>query len=292
VEPLSKDGRQVQVGDYQIVRKLPAAGQDLALGIKDDAAAIEHQLVLSSHQVAEGDVDDVVGRPRGEHALPRRALAGMVGRSRDVDHKLGTGQRLGIGGTGRHPDVLADVHPELQRALAGRDHQRLLTGAKIAVLVKDGVIGQVGLVVDGSDAASVKHRGGVVQVVVPMAKADDGRRAHRCPGDALETGLVGCHKAGLEEQIFRRVAGHRQLGQGHQIGAQVPGAADGAHDLALVAGQVSHGSVDLGQGDAHTVHSQSPCTIPLHNPLASPAGDRWCILPQVIAACNSGPTEL
>ncbi len=264
MELLAKDGGQVQVGDDQVFLELPGAGDDLAALVEDHAAAVKDEFVLPADQVAESDENDVIGGAGGQHALARGALAGMVGRGRDVDHHLRPGQGLRLGRPGGVPDVLADVDPD--HRLAQAKDQRALPGAKVAVLVKDAVVGQVGLVVGSRHPPVVQHGGGVVDVVCAVDEPDDRRNGRRAlPGaDALRRARSLCdplqrlhvvlHKAGLEQQVLGRVAGHGHLGKGDQVGAQRAGAGDAVDDFALVAGQVPDGGVDLGQGEAKGGH--------------------------------------
>ena len=75
-------------------------------------------------RVAEQDRRQVVARALDEHPLALRALAGVVGRGRQVHDHLRAGQRLGGGRRPRLPDVLADREPDRDavraRTVAGR----------------------------------------------------------------------------------------------------------------------------------------------------------------------------
>jgi hypothetical protein len=57
-----------------------AAGEHRALVVDQQRVAVEHQLVLTAHQVAERDGAQVVARALDHHLLALDALAGLVGR--------------------------------------------------------------------------------------------------------------------------------------------------------------------------------------------------------------------
>jgi hypothetical protein len=243
VEPLAKDISHIQVDNDQLFGELPAPGDDLPPLVQGHAPAIKDEFVLSADQVAERNVDDIVGRPGSQHPLSLGALAGMVWRGRDVDHQLRPGQRLGLGGTRRVPDILTDVDAD-DRAVQ-RKNQGALANPKVTILVKDGVIWQVGLVIHSRHLAVVEHGGGVVQVVSSVDKTDHNSDAGRRSGDPLQASEVCRHKAGFEEQVFRWVAGYGQFGKGHHVSALFPGVSDIIQDLFLIASQVTHGGIDL-----------------------------------------------
>ena len=177
VELLAEHRRQIQVGDNQLFAELPATGHQLPSRVENDAAAVKDQLVLPADQVAECDKNQVVGGAGGQHPFPGSRFAGVVGRGRDVDHHLRPGQRLRFARPGRIPDVLADVDADGQRPQG--DHEGLLPGPEVAVLIKDGIVRQIGLVVDGCHLALVEHGGRVVQVIGPVHKPDDAGDACR-----------------------------------------------------------------------------------------------------------------
>jgi hypothetical protein len=55
----------------------------------------------------------------------------------------------------------------------------------------------------------------------------------------------------LEQQVLRRVARDRQLGEEHELGARVAGLGDPGRDPLLVAAEVPDDAVQLGEGEAH-----------------------------------------
>ncbi len=186
---------------------------------------------------------------------PKLTLAGVEGGGVDVHDELGPGAALDLGGTHRVPDVLADVHPDAD-AVDDEDGA-VLAGAEIAVLVEDAVVGEEHLVVDAHQLAVGANGGGVEDVAVSIGEAHHygdllGGLHH------LAHGLdVALDEVGLEEEVLRRIAGDDELGEGHQVGAQLPGAGHEVKNPGGVALQVAHGGVDLGHGQAQGAHGES-----------------------------------
>src|SRR5207253_7988944 len=63
--------------------------------------------------------------------------------------------------------------------------------------------------------------------------------------------LVGAQEVALEVEVLGRVAGNAELGEDHEVGARVAGAADPLGDLGGVGIDGADGGVDLGEGEAH-----------------------------------------
>ena len=80
--------------------------------------------------------------------------------------------------------------------------------------------------------------------------------------------------AGLKQQVLGRVAGERQLGEGHQLGAEARARSRQAIS-SHVALEVADGGIDLGQRDPEAAHgddsSPSRRSIPFRGPLRRPA---------------------
>ena len=187
----------------------------LAVLVHDQARAVEHQLVLTAHHVDVGDAHQIVHGARRDHLLAEAGLAGVVGRAVDVDDELGAGQRLDGGRPRRIPDVLADVDGE--RRVARHEDRRLGARLEVAVLVEDAVVRQVLLVVNPDAAAVVQHRGGVEDVVplVDEARRRPTARARRASTSSSARRLASMN-ARLEQEVFRRIAGDRELGKRHE----------------------------------------------------------------------------
>src|SRR5439155_25308146 len=104
----AENALRLEIAVQQVLFEQLRAGQDVTALVEDDAAAVEHQLVLPADEVHRGQHDAVVGGPSRQHSLPAVTLTGMVGRGVDVDDELGASGRLLDDRSGRIPDVLAD----------------------------------------------------------------------------------------------------------------------------------------------------------------------------------------
>ena len=238
--PLEVDGRE-----RQRLGELRRAGDQPALVVEHDRVPVEDQLVLAADHVAERDRAEVVARPLGQHALARGALAAVVGRGARVDDQRRAGQRLVGRRRARDPQVLADRQadprvPELQ-------HRAAVAGLEVALLVGDAVVPQPGLAVDRLDLAVGQHRDRVEDVLAALGEADDGHDPLDPGGDRVERLARAAQEVLLEQQVLGRVAGDRQLGQQHQLGAAVARRLDVARDPRRVALEVADVAVDLGE---------------------------------------------
>ncbi|MBA7587686.1 hypothetical protein ES708_29718 [subsurface metagenome] len=107
----------------------------------------------------------------GYHPFPQIHLAEVIGRGAYGDDNLGPGAGLGGSRTILVPDVLADV--DTQPDAADSIDRALVTGAEIAVLIKDAVVGQKYLVIDAGELAVVNYSRRVIDVLSGINKAND-----------------------------------------------------------------------------------------------------------------------
>jgi hypothetical protein len=68
--------------------------------------------------------------------------------------------------------------------------------------------------------------------------------------DLVERRHVLIDELGTKEEVFRRIPGQDELGEGDQLGAHVPRLTQEIDHPLGVSGKISHGGVDLGEGDA------------------------------------------
>jgi hypothetical protein len=61
-------------------------------------------------------------------------------------------------------------------------------------------------------------------------------------------------KAGLEQQILRRIAGDGQFWEGHEVGLGLARFLDPRLDQARVADNIPDGRIDLGHGNSERPH--------------------------------------
>jgi hypothetical protein len=234
------DGR-----DDQLFAELLAPGQDAALVIDHERMAVEHELILPPDEIAEGDCGDVVTRTLDQHPFALGALTDVIRGGRDVDQQRGPGQRLVGGRWPRLPDVLADRQSD--QGVAELDQRAAGARLEVALLVEDAVVGQKHLAVDRLDRAAGEHGAGVVDIVGALREADQRDDSPRCRRDPLQRCPRVSEKMLLEQQIFGRVAGDRQLREQDQLRPRLGRGVESGDDLAFVAQDVAHGRIELAE---------------------------------------------
>src|SRR5581483_260546 len=220
--------------------------QQLASRAEDAAVAVEDELVLPADRVDVGDEGAVVGRALGDHPLALDSLGRVVGRAVDVDQQLRAVLRLPRHRAGGIPAVLA--HGEADANAVLLEDRALVAYREVALLVEDAVVRQENLVIDRLDLAVADERGRVEDLTLLIDEADDRRDAARRGDDRFELLEVVAHEGGLQDEVFRRIAGEGELGEAHDVGLRFARLVDAADDESRVAGQVADDGVDLGQG--------------------------------------------
>ena len=84
-----------------------------------------------------------------------------------------------------------------------------------------------------------------------MRRADERGDAARRPGDPVDRAPRGADEPGAEQQVFRRVAGDRELGEEHDVGVLVAGALQPVDDPGGVAVDVADDAIDLSECQSH-----------------------------------------
>ena len=196
--------------------------------------------------------------------MPAVLLAEAPRRGGEVEQQLRSAGGEFLGGTAvvaavvqEHlvvPDVLAngDAHfraENFHRRVAGR---RL----EVAILVEHVVVRQQRLVADGGHLAVLQHGGGVLRRAAGVGfvgggVAHHGDRHAAALGQALERLLVLPEERRLGQQVARRVAAQRQLGQHNQRRAGLVGTPPCVDDFVHVPVEVADGGVDLCDGNFH-----------------------------------------
>ena len=161
----------------------------------------------------------------------------MVRRRGQVHDHARAGERLVGERRAGLPDVLADRQADGDAV--DRDRRAALARLEVAQLVEDAVVGQVQLAVAGLDRAVGEDRRRVVDVLGPLGIADDGDDPVRLLAKALEGGARVGEEVLLEQQVLRRIAGQRELGEADELRARVARGADRAGYLHLVARDVA-----------------------------------------------------
>ena len=250
----------VEVADQELLDERGRVRDHAPMGIEDDAVAVEDQLVLAAHGVDPGHERAVVGGAPADHLLARPPLAVVVRRAVDVDQKLRAVVRLPGHRPGGKPAVLTNREADA-RAVELEDGAAV-TGLEIALLVEDAVVGQEDLVEDGLDLAVVEERRRVEDVAVLIDEPDHSRDASGGSRDPLQLREVVAHERGLEDQVFRRVAGKHKLGEADEVGAGPPSPLDPVHDQPGIAGKIADSRVDLRERDPHHFNCRPEVSFP------------------------------
>ena len=106
------------------------------------------------------------------------------------------------------------------------DHRTARPGLEVALLVEDAVVGQVDLAVDRVHGAVGEHGGGVVRLLGALGEADDGDDPARLASELPQRARGVREEVLLEQQVLGRVAGQRELGKQHELGARLARRAD------------------------------------------------------------------
>ncbi len=240
----------IDVDDQERLFEPGRTGDDLALVVQHHRVSVEDELVLAPDCIHERDVTHVVARASGQHLLALAFLADVERRGRDVRDQLCAREgEVGRGRT-RLPDVLADGGADEHVAVLEQDE--VAAGGEVAVLVEHAVVRQEALVVDRLHLAGCTDREPVVQVADEVRRADERDDAAGRARNLLERALRVLYELGPEQEVFRRVAGHRELGEEDDLGAGLLGLLHPADDLLAVPLEVADRGVDLSQCEAHS----------------------------------------
>ena len=88
-----------------------------------------------------------------------------------------------------------------------------------------------------------------------LHEPDHGRGLADLGGDPLDGGPAGGQERRLEHQVLGRVAADGQLGEDHQVGAQLRRLGVGGQHPVDVAVEVPDDRVDLGPGEPQPLHA-------------------------------------
>ena len=188
----------------------------------------------------------VCGAAAHDAFLPVSALARVEGRGVDVDNQLRPGLPLHGGRPNFVPDVLADVDADADTT--DFVNRADVAPSEVAFLVENAVVGQENLVVGVYQSPVIPDGGRVGDAgLTGFHIAQHHGDAARLGNHLLHGGDIGVNKGLLEEQVFGRVAGSGQFGEGHQVSPGIAGAAQILHHQGGVAGEVSDREIELRQ---------------------------------------------
>ena len=249
---------QVRMGDglveqRHLQRQRPAP-------VEPEGAAVEHLVILPAHGVEVKHRQVVLDHPGNHDRHPPVELATVVGRAVGHHEKLRPAFGQGLAHV-RIPGVLADREADVQRPDPHRPGNR--PGTEHALFVENPVVGQEMLADPGDHPAAGEDVIGVEQPLAVQKRGTD--RQGRPVGAALRQLVHGAHgmagEGRLHHQILGLIAGDEHLGQGHQPGPRRPALGPGTGRAFGIAGDVAHGRVELGKGNAKTAGHGSPSFV-------------------------------
>ncbi len=212
--------------------------------------SVEDELVLTPHEVAEGEVRARVAGSCDEHLLALLGLADVERRCREVHDQLRPGEReIRLGWPGL-PDVLADRDadgrlPELQ-------DDQVASFGEVAVLVEDAVVREEVLAIHGLNAPVGAHGAGVHKVAVEPGCPHECDETFRRRRDLLERLARGADETGPEKEILGWIAARRELGEDDEIGSGWPSLVQRREDPRAIAVEVADDGIQLCKRDSHS----------------------------------------
>ena len=105
--------------------------------------------------------------------------------------------------------------------------------------------------VDGLDFAVGADGAGVEEIALEMRDPDETGDTARRRGDEPEAVGGGPQEAGPQEEVLRRIAGHRQLGKEHEVCAGRLRLLEAGENPLAVAVEIADRRVDLRERETH-----------------------------------------
>lgn len=245
--------------------------QDPAAAVDHDAVAVEQQVVLAADDVDVGDDRVVLRRAAGHQGEAHLVFACYERAGVDDEQEAGSRVEDASDRTAVSPQVFADDERHVD--IADADDQQLVARDEDAVLVEDGVVGQVVLRGGRHDTPALEdaravlgdgRRGvrGVEETGLERAVGvtdHDGQIAEALAleplGEGLDRPAAGNQEAGPRGQVFDGVAGEAHLAGGEEVGPCGAGSPGRFEQLLGVAREVSDDGVRLCERQAESGHS-------------------------------------
>ncbi len=140
-----------------------------------------------------------------------------------------------------------------------------LSRLKISLFVEDIVSGQKGFVSFPDRLAAFEQSGGVTKwfaaSFVTINEPDEQRRIADTSVQLCQQLQIFRNETRFENQILRRVSGHRQLGREHEFRARRREPLVRADDQLAISPQITHGRVDLSEADFHVAIEASGAAV-------------------------------
>ena len=103
----------------------------------------------------------------------------------------------------------------------------------------------------GGRSSSRANGARVVEVAVEVGEADERGKPARVAGELAQGLRRGTDEARPQQQVLRRVAGDRQLGEEDEVSPGGARLVQALEDLFAVAVEIADGRVDLGESESH-----------------------------------------
>ena len=131
------------------------------------------------------------------------------------------------------------------------EQNQVTTRCEVAVFVEDAVVREEALAVHRLDLTGGTDVTGVVEVSVEVGRAHEDSRASCLARDLLHRLLRRPDEPGAEQEVLRRVAGHRELGKDDEVGGVALRLGEALEDQLAVPLEIADDRVDLGQCEPH-----------------------------------------
>ncbi len=246
-----------------------------AITVGHHRGTVEHQRVLAANHVEVSDGCPALAGTCSQHGV----ALGVLCHARTAKHSApppAAHRRAWCRPAARQTQVLADQQADRNAIDLEHTAAAIRIDIEVAALVEHGVVGQLTLAVGLLDQAVTQHAGGVVDHRASRLRpADHGGDAAAGGSDAGHRLLALVQEARAQQQVFRRVAAHRQLGEHHQLGAVlVARLADHLDDALGVAGDIADREVELRHRDADRSHGIPACGC--NAAIVTPGSDPFC----------------
>ena len=253
-------GSGVEVEEAQILHEHRRTFQQRAIGIDHEAATVKHQIVLASHLVEIDHRRVHFGRTAYRKVDAGVGFAFLIWRTvhgeQQIDVLLGELRH----GTAILPDVFANGHADA--CTVHVEHHGFVAGTENAEFVEHTIVGQKVLVVAGPNHAVMQYDESVARLgclAISADRADHHKQVAKPIGSQFggkPAGFVprGFTESGPQCEVFNRISGKRHFRKDHDLCAVAGSEMRIAHDFVCVGVEISHASVDLGEGETNVCH--------------------------------------
>jgi hypothetical protein len=232
----------------QALTELRRLNRQFAGVVINQGTTIEHQLILTTHQVDVHYPHGVVPGLAFQQCLAAGLLANIVRRGIEVDQQSRTGSGCLLC-RAVAPDILADRQPH--RHTSQFQNTGFVACGEIPLLIKDLIIGWELLAVGGNRFASINDQGCIVkQPAATGRRTDHAGRRQACLVQGVQSLTDPQVQTGTKQQVLRGVAGEAEFRKHNQICVMLLlGLANGINHQTGVTGDIANQKIHLGHDD-------------------------------------------